>query len=370
MKADALPKGDPVRDGCARILGVETSHPPTAYTQQEVVGLFGVSDRRIASVFLNSAIDRRYLSLPARGADGSVPVETQGQLIRKHAEKGVEMGAQALQACLASIGASVKDVRHLCCVTTTGLLTPGFSSLLLHRLDMRRDCQRLDVVGMGCNAGLNGLNAACSWASANPGQLAVMVCIEVCSAGYVFEDTIETAVVNSLFGDGAAAVALMADPGGSAAEGAAPHGLPMVQKFASRVIPEALYAMRFHWDDGHGKFKFSLDREVPYVVGSHAPELMDTLLSGTGLRRRDISHWIIHSGGKKVIDSMRVNLNLTSHDVRHTTHVLRNYGNLSSGSFLFSLKGLREEGAARTGDWGVMITMGPGSSLEAALIQW
>ena len=58
---------------------------------------------------------------------------------------------------------------------------------------------------MGCNAGLNALNAVSGWAAANPGKLAVMVCVEVCSAAYVFDGTMRTSVVNSLFGDGAAA---------------------------------------------------------------------------------------------------------------------------------------------------------------------
>jgi len=94
------------------------------------------------------------------------------------------------------------------------------------------------------------------------------------------------------------------------------------------------------------------------------------LLAGTGLRRADIAHWLVHSGGKKVIDAVMVNLGLTRHDVRHTTSVLRDYGNLSSGSFLFSYQRLLAEGVTRPGDYGVLMTMGPGSTLETALVQW
>ena len=50
--------------------------------------------------------------------------------------------------------------------------------------------------------------------------------------------------------------------------------------------------------------------------------------------------------------------------------MLRDYGNLSSGSFLFSYERLLAEGVTRPGDYGVMMTMGPGSTIEAALIQW
>jgi polyketide synthase Type III len=106
------------------------------------------------------------------------------------------------------------------------------------------------------------------------------------------------------------------------------------------------------------------------VVGAHAERVVDDLLAGTGLRRSDIDHWLVHSGGKKVIDAVVVNLGLSRHDVRHTVSVLRDYGNVSSGSFLFSYERLLEEERARPGDLGVLMTMGPGSTIETALIRW
>jgi predicted naringenin-chalcone synthase len=128
--------------------------------------------------------------------------------------------------------------------------------------------------------------------------------------------------------------------------------------------------MRYDWDPAQDKFSFFLDPEIPYVVGANVEIVIDRLLSGAGLRRSDISHWLVHSGGKKVIDAVRLNLGLTRHDVRHTTGVLRDYGNLSSGSFLFSYQRLLREGVASVGDYGVLMTMGPGSTIETALIQW
>ena len=47
-----------------------------------------------------------------------------------------------------------------------------------------------------------------------------------------------------------------------------------------------------------------------------------------------------------------------------------NCNNLSSGSFLFSYKRLLEEGKVRRGDYAVLMTMGPGSTIETALIRW
>lgn len=357
-----------------RIAGVGTAVTADSYSQRELLEIFRISDPRVRSIFLNSAIERRHLTIPPAGEDGAPVQEIQGDLLAKHKRLAVEMGARALLNCLENIGAGLDRLDYLCCVTSTGFLTPGLSALIIKQLGIRPDCHRVDVVGMGCNAGLNALNGTAAWARANPGGLAVMLCAEACSAAYVFDSTMRTAVVNSLFGDGAAAIGLIArqdrpasipgQPRPSRSEG------PRVLSFASHIITEAIGAMRYDWDDAQAKFSFYLDPEIPYVVGANAERVVDRLLGGAGLRRSDIAHWLVHAGGKKVVDAVRINLGLTRHEVRHTTGVLRDYGNLSSGSFLFSYDRLLRERVARRGDYGVLMTMGPGSTIETALVQW
>ena len=357
----------------ARIVGVGTANTEHSYSQRELLDIFRITDPKSRSVFLNSAIERRYLTLPPRDVDGAVLPEAQGELLAKHKRLTLDMGARAVRACLDDSGLELADIDYLCCTTTTGFLTPGLSAHLIRDMGIAPRTSRVDVVGMGCNAGLNALNATAGWAAANPGKAAVLLCAEACSAAYVLDSTMRTAVVNSLFGDGAAAIALIADPPDSAhapADVPAGAGGPRILGFASHLITDAIDAMRYDWDDEQAKFSFYLDPHVPYVVGANAEQVVDRLLAGAGLRRSDISQWLVHSGGKKVIDAVRVNLGLTRHDVRHTTGVLRDFGNLSSGSFLFSYQRLLQEGVAKPGDHVVMMTMGPGSTIETALLQW
>jgi len=346
-----------------RILSVGTSTPPNGYSQQDLIDLAKVEDPRIRALFTASHIERRYFYLPESTPEG-LKEETQGELLEKHLKGGLEIGSQSVERCLEPLGLGPKDIDYLACITTTGFMAPGFTAHLMKHMGFRQNCSRVDVVGMGCNAGLNGLNPVASWAMSNPGKNALMVSIEVCSAAYVFDNSMRTAIVNSLFGDGSAAALLRADNRDE------PMFAPRVLGFESHIIPEAIHAMRYDWDDDSGKFSFFLDREIPYVVGQNAETPIGNLLKRFGLRRRHISHWIIHSGGKKVVDAMKYNLGITDHDVRHTQSVLRDYGNVSSGSFLFSYERLMNEGTVRRGDYGVMITMGPGSTIETALLRW
>lgn len=350
-------------DARPRILSVGTANPPERYAQEDVIKMFKVDDPKLVSLFTSSHIRTRHLYLPPADEHG-LPSESQGELLRKHLRGALEIGPQAIDRCLAPLDLTVRDVDHLTVLTTTGFLAPGLSAHLMKRMGFRVDCSRADIVGMGCNAGLNGLNLVASWAGQNPGKNALMVCVEVCSAAYVFDHTMRTAIVNSLFGDGSAAVLVRAEPTDE------PRFAPRILGFVSHIIPAAIGAMRYDWDDEAGKFSFYLDRDIPYVVGANAAIPLTKLLDRHGLKRRNISHWLVHSGGKKVVDAIKYNVGITDWDVRHTHSVLRDYGNLSSGSFLFSYQRLLEEGRVRRGDYGVMMTMGPGSTVETALIRW
>ena len=222
---------------------------------------------------------------------------------------------------------------------------------------------------MGCNAGLNGLNPLVQWVKNHPGRVALLVCCEINSAMYVLDDTVRTGIVNSLFGDGAAAAVLTS----YAENGTGParsRPMPCVIDFESFCLPDQWAAMRFDWNDDAGKWSFYLDRDIPYVIGFNIREPLERLLKRNRLDFSAIKHWVLHTGGGAVIDSVKLSLGLEEHDVRHTRSVLHDYGNISSGSFLVSLERLLAEGCASAGDRGVMVTMGPGAQIETALFQF
>ena len=245
------------------------------------------------------------------------------------------------------------------------MLTPGFSALLCKELKLAPKVNRLDIIGMGCSAGLNGLSATANWAHANPGKLAIVLCVEICSAAYVVEESLTTAVVNSLFGDGASCAAIVCGEHDFATK-----VQTNILSFSSYIISDAVDAMYFDWDKAHDKFNFYLSRDVPYVIGSYVERAVAGVLNKVGWHRNDVDHWVVHSGGKKVVDAIRVNLGLSKHDLRHTLNVLREFGNMSSGSFLFSFERLIAENKCQPGDKVMMMTMGPGAAIETCALIW
>lgn len=341
----------PVRTGPV-VAGVGTAVPPTSYSQDELVEMFGVTDERAVGFFRNGGIERRHLTLPA----GSVDKET----------RHLDLASRALRAAAADAGIDTGDLGYLAVATSTGFMVPGLSARIMASRGMDPTASRFDVVGMGCNAGLNALGPLTAWAQAYPGRPAALVCVESFSGAFIHDGSIGAAVVNSLFGDGAAALVVRGEAGPEPRTGEGPRLLD----FASLLVPDAIEAMRVEWDASEGKRRFILERDVPRVVAEYAGSVVDRLTAANGLTRADIAHWCVHSGGRKVIEAVRTGLGLDSHDLRHTTGILRDFGNVSSGSFLFSYQRLRDERAIEKGEYAIMMTMGPGTTIETALLRF
>lgn len=345
-----------------RILGQGIAYPPEHFTQAEVATRFGYTNRIARQVFGAPHIVKRHLMLPpVTDPSGRMPVESNVELIERFHRGAKEIGIQAIYNALAAAGIGRQDIGALITLTSTGFMVPGLSCLFVREMGLKVNTHRLDVVGMGCNAGVNGLTSTFGWAHAHPGKYAVMVCCEINSAAYCPDDTARDAIVNSLFGDGAGALVLGTGP--------AEKG-PAILDFECHMIPEQWDSMRFDYHPERDRWRFFLSKDIPYILGVHSNTPIDSLLERNGVRRRDIEHWVIHTGGGAVIDAIKLKLGLTEHDIRHTRSVLRDFGNLSSGSFVFSYSRLVPEVTPGTGDHGIMMTMGPGAQIETALLRW
>jgi alkylresorcinol/alkylpyrone synthase/polyketide synthase Type III len=347
--------------GAPRLISVGTATPPRAYSQQDVLDRLRETDPKIIQLFRNSHIERRHLYLPETTGDRP-PDESNQELIDKHLRGVLEIGPQAITRALEPLGLAPQDVDCFVSVTSTGLLCPGVTAHLAKAMAFRDDVKRVDVLGMGCNAAMNGLEMLRAWSATHPRRIGLMLCVEVCSAAYALNRSMSTAVVNSLFGDGAGAVVVRADPQDDWRRG------PGVIDSESLILTEAIDAMKYELDGT--KLSFYLEKDIPWVIGKNVPAPVGRLLARHGLTVPDVDHWIVHSGGKKVIDAIVASLELPETAVRHTRRILRDFGNMSSASVLFSFETLRQEGVVREGDVGVMIAMGPGTQIETALIAW
>ncbi|MGE5286462.1 MAG: type III polyketide synthase [Micromonosporaceae bacterium] len=325
--------------------------------QEQSLEYAGYGSDRIRRIFLNAGIDYRhfYLDKPPR------PDETSDELNRRYLDGAVETGCRAVHACLEAADLSPRDVDLLVVCTSTGYVCPDIGTRVIKPLGLRANVQRASMTGLGCAGALPALQRACNFTEAHPGQVALVLAVEICSACYYVDDTLETVVGNAICADGASAFLLRS---GSAAA----SRYPTIVDFQSFLEPDqlALVGMAHR----NGKLRIVLGAEVPELAFSLIQGALNPLLVRHGLRQSDIRFWVVHPGGSKVLSAVQKQLGLTDGDLRFARTVLRNYGNMSSPTVMFVLDDVSRNGDPRPGDWGVMIALGPGMAAEAALLRW
>jgi alkylresorcinol/alkylpyrone synthase len=337
-----------------KILAVAVATPPHFFPQSRLAALAGYADPQRAGFFAHSEIDGRYLYLDPDQARTDESVDELNDRFRRGA---LELGRAAALSCLERAGWEARDVDFLATTTCTGRLCPSLDAHLIGELGCRSDIQRVHVGDTGCASAMVALQQAANHVAAFPGNRALVVAVEICSAAYTFDDRLETAVAHAIFADGAGAVAL-----GTRGDG------PSLVCHKTLFRPEHLPAMGFTFPGGRPRIVLS--KEVRRIGAAMMREMVLTLLSSHGLKREDVKAWVLHSAGRRVIEQAQKLLRLSEADVAPSRAVLRRYGNMSSATVLFVLEEVARTAEPSPGDWGVMIALGPGFAAEGALLRW
>ena len=123
------------------------------------------------------------------------------------------------------------------------------------------------------------------------------------------------------------------------------------------------------WDVTDHGFKILLSAGVPTLTEERLRPAVNDFLAAHDLAVGDISHWIAHPGGPKVLDAIEQALDLGPDALRFSRESLEQVGNLSSASVLLIL-GQTLALKPEPGSWGVMFSMGPGFCAELLLLRW
>ena len=94
---------------------------------------------------------------------------------------------------------------------------------------------------------------------------------------------------------------------------------------------------------------------------------LSTVLGRAGLQPRDIGTWVMHAGGRDVLQALQQQLALKPEDLRYSAAMLREYGNLSSAFVYFVLQAALADDA--TSGWWWLSSFGAGFSCHGALLE-
>lgn len=344
-----------------RIRAVATANPARVVRQPEALELAGYKDKRRRGFFLNADVETRYLYL----GESFRPGETVDELTARYQKGVVEIGSAAARRALQDADMPVGQVDFLATTSCTGRMCPDLDAALIRNLGLPRTTQRAHIGNTGCASAMVALQQAARFVVAHPGTTALAVASEICSATYYLDDSLECAVAHAIFGDGAGAVVVADDGPGAEILG-----------FTTHWYPEHWDKMGYHFLGGYARI--NLSKEVRHIGGPILRDLGAAMLKEQALTKESIAHWVLHSGGRRVVESAQALLGLPDDAVAPTRAVLRRYGNMSSATVLFVLKevwsGRVGAGLAparpRPGDYGLMAALGPGFAAEGAVLRW
>ena len=262
------------------IVSVGRALPPNHVDQETLIaaltaywGAKHFNVGRLADMHRNAGVGGRNLALPLAEYPG---LDSFAKSNDAFIRVGLDVGEAAVRAGLARAGLSPADVDHLFFVTVTGISTPSLDARLANRLGLKPSVKRTPIFGLGCMAGAAGIARASDVLRAFPGEVAVMLSVELCSLTLQRDDgSVTNLVATGLFGDGAAAVVMA---GGARANGAR---VPRIEATRSVFYPDTEWVMG--WDVVDTGFKVVLSAKVPEVVESRIGGDVDAFLAAHGL---------------------------------------------------------------------------------------
>jgi alkylresorcinol/alkylpyrone synthase len=343
-----------LRRSGARIAALSVADPSETFTQGEVLDRLGLAGDEFAErIFARGGVERRHLQL----SDDFLELNVQGRTARIEHE--------LLSRSIEAIDALELDPVEIGTVLSASLYSLGCPTLA-HRLvdhyEMDPTTDKYHVTGVGCASAVPLMKLAVQALHGHPDRQALVVAADSMSGILMptrADDPRAKTVGSSLFGDGCAVALLSADP---YADG------PLIRATQVHQITGTLDAVSLECsdDDSH----LHLSRKLPDLAGAGLDEIVERFLRCNRTGYDQIDHWLVHPGGRRIIENVQSALSLSDEDTALSWSALAEHGNVGTPSILYVLKETIEQREPEPGERGLMVTIGPGVTVGLMLLDW
>ncbi|XVF39145.1 hypothetical protein PTKIN_Ptkin01aG0012300 [Pterospermum kingtungense] len=374
----------------ANVLAIGTANPPYCFYQADYPDYYFELTKsehmkelkhKFKRICEKSGIKKRYMHLtediikdnPNIAIYKAPSLDSRQEILVPEVPK---LGMEAALKAIEDWGQPITKITHLIFCTSTGINMPGADQVLVKLLGLRPCVQRFMIYNQGCFAGGTALRLAKDLAENNTGARVLIVCSELTSV-MIFsapsETHIDILVASAIFGDGAAAAIVGADPDTTTNE----RPLFQIVSATQTLIPDSenklVGTIREIGMDS------ILAKDLPMVVAKYTEQCLLALLEPFG--GNNYWNWndffcIVHPGGPSVLKGVEDSLGLAKDKLKASWNVLSEYGNMWSPCVLFILDEMRkkslDEGKPSTGEgleWGLLLAFGPGLTVESLLLR-
>lgn len=346
-----------------KILSTAIAPPPHAYNTQQVLPYLEkwlaphskALCQRMTKIVGNAQIKCRRSVVPIEEVFRKTSFEEKNNLYVKHAP---QLAARALKAALKKAKLSPDKIDFLITTSCTGFMIPSVDAFLVNALGMRQDILRLPVTEMGCAGGTSGIIYAEPFLRAHPDKYVAIVAVELPTLTLQFDDlSMENIISTAIFADGAACVIL--GPGKSLG--------PALRDTSMYHFPNTTSLMGF--DLHNSGLKIILQKEIPDVIEANFSQIVHPFLKRNRLTLETINHFIFHPGSIKILNKVENLIRPFGKNLDLAKDVLYQHGNMSSATVLYILDQHFAK-PKKKGDWGLMLSVGPGFVAQTILLQW
>lgn len=312
---------------------------------------------RLMSVFENTGIETRRM---CKDLDWYRAEHSLAESSAAYIEIATELCAKAAREVLDRSGLEAKDIDRIIYINTTGIATPSIDARLTNILGLRADVRRTPIWGLGCAGGVAGLSHAYDHLVGHPDERVLLCSSEMCSLTLLRDDPSKSNVVaTALFADGAAAAILSGDETGD-------EGYRLLDS-RSTLYPDSLSVMG--WNVVSRGLQVVFDKNIPTIIKENARKEIDSLLADNGLTLDDVTEFLYHPGGPKVLGAYADAYELDADRFNYSRETLREFGNMSSVTVLYVLERYMQQHAPGRGGHAVISSLGPGFASETLLMQ-
>ncbi len=327
----------------SKIISIATGVPQYKHQQTDIFKfadtIYSTNEtdsRKLKFLYRHSGIDTRYSVMPDYTLSNDrqfyskskclEPFPDLEKRIQWFADNATTLSVKTIRDCIDGKIES-NQITHLITVSCTGMSAPGMDLEIMESMDLPPNIFRTSVNFMGCYAAIHALKIADAFCNNDVNANVVIVCTELCTLHFQKENSIDNITSTLLFGDGCAAVLVKNNK-------ATEKGLQL-KNFFSDVAFKGKKDMS--WQLSSKGFLMTLTGYVPDLVKEDFDILVNKALKNANIKKEAISHWCIHPGGKKILESIEQSTGLKKEDLQYSYDILKDYGNMSSPTVLFVL---------------------------------
>ena len=361
------------------LIDISTSLPPYNVLQKTAaeelkkrMGRRPVISRLIDAASYHSGIESRNIVIPDAekknnekfySFKGEYVVPGTQKRMQEYKKWSIILAKEAVQKLIEKNNFDIQKIQKIVTISCTGFFAPGLDYDIIKEFKIPSCVKRINIGFMGCAASLIGFNSIMD-AMKMKDQTEknyLMISVELCSLHLQAEPSRDNILANMIFADGCAAVLFSNSDNYN-------NKIRLELLSANSILFENSYDY-MGWEIGDYGFEMILSAELPKIILNKAVPEIKVILNSYGIQPDEINHWALHPGGRAILDVLKKGLGITEEKMEPSRNVLKNFGNMSSASILFVLKGIIDSGKVKENDNICAVAFGPGLTMEVVLMK-